>query len=735
MIEIKNKTSKFYNSFLINRHRFVRPLLFGILLLSLVIGASYRIIDVEENFSVTNGFEFFVNMASHFWTQPGGYNFEDSLKMKEKPDDYIFSRNTKEPATGSFENEKGWAFILSLIFKEGTKGIQNLAVTVVRYQLMLDLFVVVLLFWAGRSIAGPLGGGLAAILYALFKPSINMTSWVVHYYWAIPLSALSLFFWTVVYRPEERTYSLRVSSLLFLLYGMAMGFAVSVRLNFLFLPLFLSPLIFIREQTSKRALVLFLAMLIGQGVMLAPQAALTYKWYDKPTLTTRGIWHGVISGLGAYPNPFGIRDTGDLTAVNWAISQGGPDLNGPGGGIQEYDKFMKKEAIRLVKKRPDIFLKNFRVNFYDGMTVTPKYRGRFIDGPHFLGIMDTKKDAFDIKKNRLLYYFPGLVLFSIVILFFFWRERFWPLSAVVLQGLYTLGILCIYFPPGDQHITVYFPTFVLLMAVSVAVLVRGIMSIPEGILRCWVNNREMRCWPLLVARGCFREEWDKEYSPVRIEESEPIIKLPVEWQRRKWLVISSGIAILFVGLFIARIGKNIVYEMPDAKTVQTLDSLLEPEKTGGFESWSSGESSIPDEWNCAYGKGGGVYRATGAEKVRVGTSSAEVHPDSVENSRLVFNVTNDILYYLIGKTITVTGWVRSDNNRADKVYLKLNNGDPSRYLYAYYQNSGEWERLVLTYTVPDDITGMAICLNVDSGADAPVYFDGIEMSYAPRYTD
>ena len=170
MIEIKNKTSKFYNSFLINRHRFVRPLLFGILLLSLVIGASYRIIDVEENFSVTNGFEFFVNMASHFWTQPGGYNFEDSLKMKEKPDDYIFSRNTKEPATGSFENEKGWAFILSLIFKEGTKGIQNLAVTVVRYQLMLDLFVVVLLFWAGRSIAGPLGGGLAAILYALFKP-------------------------------------------------------------------------------------------------------------------------------------------------------------------------------------------------------------------------------------------------------------------------------------------------------------------------------------------------------------------------------------------------------------------------------------------------------------------------------------------------------------------------------------------------------------------------------------
>ena len=136
----------------LNRNRFVRRLLFGALLLSLVIGSSYRIVSIQQNFEVVNGFEHYVNMASHFWSEPGGYNFDSGIKMKEKPDDYLFTRHPKEGITGSFENEKGWEFILSLIFKEGEKGVKNLAMTVVRYQVMLDLFVIVLLFWAGKSI-------------------------------------------------------------------------------------------------------------------------------------------------------------------------------------------------------------------------------------------------------------------------------------------------------------------------------------------------------------------------------------------------------------------------------------------------------------------------------------------------------------------------------------------------------------------------------------------------------
>lgn len=727
--EISKTMTPFYNSFLTNRHRLVRPFLFGILLLALVMGGSYRIADIKENFRVTNGFEFFVNMASHFWTSPGGYNFEDGLKMRERPDDYVFSRHPKESATGSFENEKGWAFILSLIFKEGTKGIQNLAVTVVRYQLMLDLFVIVLLFWAGRSIAGPLGGGLSAVLYALFRPSISMTSWVVYYYWSIPFSAISLLFWTTIYKPEEREYSLRFSSLLFFLYGMAMGFATSLRLSFLFLPLFLSPLIFFQERVLKRALVLLLAMLIGQGVLLVPQAVLTYKWYDKPTLTTRGIWHTAISGLGTYPNPFGIRDSGDLTAVNWAISRGGPDLNKV--GIQEYDRFMKKEAIRLFKERPDIFLRNFKTNLYCGITMSC-----VPGGPFFSGIMVGDKGAFSPEADRLGYLFPWFVLFGGFILFFFHRERLGPLMAVVFQGLYVLGILCVYFPPAYQHTDAYFPVFTLLLGVAVAVLVRGIISIPEGFLRCWLGNKEGRYWPTM-AKECFREDWDKEYNPAEIGQAPSVIG-----QRRhpvlKWLFVFSGIVILSAGLFIARVEKNIPNERPDDRTVQALNNILNPETNGGFELWNSGEPSLPDGWGFNDARTV-IHKATGIEEVRMGASSVEVHASSSWNAGLYFSIPNDELYYLIGKTITVTGWVKSDNKSANKIYISLRGGlgpwrDPIAY-YVYYQNIGEWERLVLTYKVPEDILCMSIVLGVDRDTDAPVYFDGIEMSYVPRYTD
>ncbi|MEA3347106.1 MAG: hypothetical protein U9Q21_03335 [Candidatus Auribacterota bacterium] len=512
MSRFKGVSSTFYNSFLINRSRFVRPVLLGVLLLSLVIGAGYRIIDVKENFDINNGFEYFVNMASHFWTSPGGYNFENSLKMKENPDDYVFSRYPVEVVTRSFPNEKGWAFILSVIFEEGTKGVQNLAMTVVRYQLMLDLLVIVFLFLAGRAIAGPLGGSFAAILYALFKPSIMMMSWVSYYYWAIPFSVLSLFFWTTIYKPGNKPYSLRILFLLFFLYGMIMGFATSLRLGFLFLPLFLSPLIFFRERNLKRGLILMLAMLIGQGVLLVPQILVTHKYYAEYTLSVRGKWHSVIQGLGAYPNPFGIEDTADLTAVNWAVSKGGPDPNKV--GIQEYDKFMKKEAILLFKERPDIFLRNFRTNLYAGITMTPKDSTRYIGGPVFFGILDSdeKYVGYDPKILKLARFFPWLILFSICILFFFNRRCFRLFLAVIFQGLYVLGILCIYFPPVDNHTTVYFPIFVLLLAVGLAVLVKGAVSILEGFVRYWLGVGKNGYWPAAVKK-CFKEDWDQEYYP------------------------------------------------------------------------------------------------------------------------------------------------------------------------------------------------------------------------------
>lgn len=739
MPKIRKISVNLYERFLKTRHRFVKPVIFLILLISLVVGAGYRAVDIKKNFGINGGFEFYVEMASHFWTEPGGYNFEEGLKIKENPDDYVFTHYPKEPATASFENEKGWEFILSLIFKEGTRGIQNLAMTVVRYQMMLDLLVIILLFFAGRSIAGPLGGSFAAVLYALFKPSIMMMSWVSYYYWSIPFSALSLLFWAAIYKPESRTYSLKVLFSLFFLYGVVIGFATSLRLSFLFLPLFLSPLIFFRERNYKRSLILILAMLMGQGILLVPQVLITQKYYDRYTLSVRGKWHNVIQGLGAYPNPFGVKDSADLTAIDWVMERGGPDLNKV--GIQEYDKFVMKEIVCLFKERPDIFLRNFKTNFCSGIAMTPKDRVRYIGGPAFFGILDTDKKfgildsnkkyvRYDPKILKLTRIFPWLVLFSLLVLFFFRKKNFGPLITVVFQGFYMLGILCVYFPPADVHTTNYFPVFVLLLSVGLAVLVKGVVSIFEGSVRYRIDENKTNSWSATIKK-CFQEDWDKKYCSVSAESAEVVKK--VSGQRRRvatkklmWLFIGLIIVVL---LFMSKNRECAISEIAQSDD-DIINTILRPETNGGFESWSNGKFSVPSGW--VFPKQQGIRRATGAENVKIGTSSVEVEADKTEATHIIFCVPRDKLYSLLNKNIIIDAWIKSANKSPDKVYIYVVsiNGRDDPYNRVFYQNSGQWEKLKIPYKVPVDTQSLYIMCVADAGTSA--YFDGVSMRYKEK---
>lgn len=680
----------FYDIFSNNREKITFFITVGVLLFSLIVGAGYRIVDVKQSFGVNNGFEFFVNMASHFWTNPGSYNFEESLKMKAKPDDYIFTRHPKEPGVGSFENEKGWAFILSLILPEGQKGIRNLEMTVVQYQLMIDLLVLIMLFFVGRSLAGLFGGSLAAILYALFKPSISMVSWVSYYYWAIPFSALSLFFWTVVYQPEKEKRSLKALFVLFLLYGMAIGFATSVRLGFLLLPLALSPLIFLREKSIKRGLILLAAMLIGQSILLAPQILITHKYYDKFDLSVRGKWHGIINGLGAYPNPFGVKDTGDLTAVKWAIDRGGPDLNKT--DIQAYDRFMKKEAISLFKERPDIFLTNFKNNLYAGITLTPETKVRYIGGPVFLGVMKDadQNSVYGPEALKIAHIFPWLLFLAALCYFLFWKKYLAMFMTLVLQGLYLLGMLCIYFPPADVHTTAYFPVFVALTAISVAIIIKGlfhvVLAIPKGDVRVKVTA------------------------------------LP-------FFAFAAAFIILIV------LQSDIPYRNSDAKTIAS-PTILDEGKYGGFESWTDEGDALPYGWYWAQtykNDKEDIQKAAAPGEVTSGLSSARLHAKNGQRSAIAYIIPSDKLYFLLGKTITVYAWVKASFNDPKDVRISIMSINASRYNNVkdiYCRKSGEWELLTAKYRIPAYTQIAVVSCIVENNATA--YFDDVRIQYEEK---
>ncbi|MFA5336813.1 MAG: hypothetical protein WC330_00605 [Candidatus Omnitrophota bacterium] len=717
-------------------YRFMNIASFVVLFLALIVGANYRLIDIKDNFEINGGFVHYVNMASHFWTEPGGYNFEEGLKIAQNPDEYVFTHHPKEKVTSSFENEKGWEFILSLLFPEGTKGIQSLAMIVAKYQLMLDLLVIIILFFCARAIIGPLGASLTAIAYALFRPSIAMMGFISYYYWILPFSALSLFFWIVIYRPEEKKYSLKKSILLFFLYGMLMGFAVSLRLNFLFLPLFLSSLIFLRERNFKRSIILVAVMLLGQSVLLLPQFLITQEYYKKFTLSTRGKWHLVINGFGIYPNHFGIKDSGDLTAVNWAIDRGGPDLNKT--DIQQYDAFMKKEAVGLIKERPDIFLRNFKNNLYAGITLTPKDMVRYVGGPSFAGIFerDKKYFIFDPKIIRFAHIIPWLILTSGIMLFFFSRKKFYAWLPAVSQGGYFLVILCIFFPPADVHMTAYFPVFVLLLAVAIAVILKVAAAVYGGILRCWAGKTKIVCLPLAI-KEYFRQDCEKKYCLDGSQTLSGTDNNKQTQQKKIKYIIISLIVLLCLGLFIvnATYLKDRRTLLEGGKTVAIINSALNAATNGNFEAWSSGEFAMPDGWLCPQlgkSKGIKVKKISEPDLVKLGSASAKIEANS-ESAYLAYSVPSDILYCLLGNEVTVEGWIKPANWGTKGLYISVVSINRSRYnnqKTAYYDAAGNWQYIEIKYKVPIDAQTVYVLCGADKGSAG--YFDAIDMEYTEK---
>jgi hypothetical protein len=469
------------------------------LLFSIIIGAGYRAIVLKEKYEIWNGFGVFLSLASNFHKTLGKYSFEEYLAIDKNPEEYIYTQGkSKFSPTGSIDNELGWSFILSLILKEDTKGVNNLALIIVRWQIMLDLIVIILLFWIGRETAGWIGACLASFLYAIFKMPMVVASWIVYYYWTIPFSALSLFFWTFVYKAEKD--STKRKYIYFFLYGLLMGFATFIRLYFIFLPLLLSPIVFIREKKFKKATTLILLMFLGQMLLLTPQVLLNKKNHDQYTLSTRGTWHTVIQGLGAYQNPWGIKDTGDITVVNWVIARGGPDLNKE--GMRAYDKFCKQTVFALFREHPEIFIKNALNNIKAGMTISPHFF-------NFLGFSD-KALNYD-KVNKI---FPWLIVSVFFMLFAISRKHFWVFFIIFIHGIYFMFVVLLYFPNYIPFMASYIPIFILLFATCIATYIKLIISIVEAILQCWIGKKNIKILPWLVINS-YANDWSNRMGDMR----------------------------------------------------------------------------------------------------------------------------------------------------------------------------------------------------------------------------
>ena len=517
-----------YDYFLANRHRFVKPALFWILLMSVVIGAGYRGVVLKEKFRYTNeAIAGHVSLASNLRKAPGKYSFEEFQFILKNPEEYTYTIGKSKFKPNAPQNgEIGWGFILHLILKDGIKGMDNIALYIVRYQLMVELAVIILLFWIGKRIAGPLGACLAPLLYSIFKIPMGLMSEPYYYYWTIPFSALSLFFWTIVYRPEynknripwkyvhffiyhlfNNKTRIQWKYVHFFIYGILIGFATVVRLYFLFLPLFFAPFLFIREKSLKRGIILLLIIFLGQSVFLAPQVLINKKNHGEYTIKVRGHWHLFLQGVGLYKNPWGIPDSGEVNLNKWAIARGAPDMF---KDLEASEKWYKTQYFKMVKEHPEVFIRTFLKHLKLGLTVsTTEFQ--------FFGIIDNHSPGM----YRFMALFPWMLLSAFLLLFIVNRNQFWMGLAVVLQGLYLLLVVVTWFGNYPNFIASYIPAFILFLALAVAVHVKVLIAIIEGSLRCWIYNKGIRTLPKEVS-NCYHKDWNVDYrSTMKQPNGEP----------------------------------------------------------------------------------------------------------------------------------------------------------------------------------------------------------------------
>jgi hypothetical protein len=464
------------------------------LIIILCIGSYYRHLAIESNVRIRNGFEPAVSSASYLFKNPAAsyqgsmvkqeHSIYDSFPLKEYgkytdgAENFTFIRNPvindSLNVTGKSRSELGWAFILRYVLPDGIKGSQNMAIRIVKFRFFIELILITLLFFTGRKVAGIPGAILAALLYAVFVPAIHMMTYITYYYWALSFTVFSLFFWIVLYVNVRVKKSMKKKIALFAFYGVVMGFASATRMIFLLLPLFLSPYILYEERRIRPTLILIAVMLGGQFLLLIPQAFVNEKQFGKFAITTRDTWHAVLTGVGMRKNPFGIVNSGDPAVIDYIKKATGVDCYKD--GFDRYNKACKGQSIKIIKENPGIFINNARMNIWSARRINPSvFYG--LDTP-----INSTPSLETIQKGNNMQslisyvfiekYFLWSVLLALILSFFGPHGMFRMFLLVLAHSVYLVLTICLYFPNYLYHLAGYIPAWVLLVAISLAIVLR-----------------------------------------------------------------------------------------------------------------------------------------------------------------------------------------------------------------------------------------------------------------------
>lgn len=146
-----------------------------------------------------------------------------------------------------------------------------------------------------------------------------------------------------------------------------------------------------------------------------------------------------------------------------------------------------------------------------------------------------------------------------------------------------------------------------------------------------------------------------------------------------------------------------------------------------FENWivSPDGSLLPKQFTYHQDGGGGrVVKNTDFDGLKDGSISVLLAPSTAGNSYIKYQTSQ--IEEIRGQYVRLSLWLKSRNksHKAIKAEMQIDNGP---VVSNYYNNTGDWERLIVGRYIDKSATKLTITCNTNSAATAPVYLDGFTV--------
>lgn len=211
-------------------------------------------------------------------------------------------------------------------------------------QVLLDSFMTLLIFFTAKNFFNKKTGLIAAFIFALYLPEAQLAT--------IPLRDIFGSFGTIIFFyffSKAYVSKSQKSQAINLFIGVALtSICTLIRPSIALVPFFFIPFLLIKWPWKQAIINGTVIALTNILFFWTPMSLVNLYNYDQPFVSPLG--HGLLTGLGEFENPFGLRKDDRITIE--VVRNEGYDYT---YGSIPFNETLKNKAVDLIKQRPDVF--------------------------------------------------------------------------------------------------------------------------------------------------------------------------------------------------------------------------------------------------------------------------------------------------------------------------------------------------------------------------------------------